>query len=70
MDLLMSTKSCKFELCVKYKQFVHTTLLKFTLLTLCECSRFHIWLTQSLRPCPAKPSILALRSNYFGMCLK
>ena len=23
MDLLMSTKSCKIELCVKYKQFTY-----------------------------------------------
>ena len=69
MDLLMSTKSCKIELCVKYKQFVHTTF-KLTFLTPYECSRFHICMTQSLRPCPAKPSILAQRSNYFGICLK
>lgn len=70
MDLLMSTKSCKIELYVKYKQFVYTTFFKFTLLTPCECSRFHICMTQFLRPCPAKPSILALPSNCFGMCLK
>ena len=70
MNLLMSTRSSKIELWVKYKQFVCRTLFKFTLLTPCECSRFHICMTQSLRPCPLKPSILALRSNYFGMVFK
>ena len=69
MDLLVTIKSCKIELCVKYRQFAYITLFKYILLTPCECSRFLICMTQLLRPFLAKPSILALRSNYFGMCL-
>ena len=67
MDLLMSIKSCKIELCVKYKQFAFITF-KFTLRTPSECFRSHICMTQSLRSCPAKP-LIKLLWNVFTMTL-
>ena len=70
MDLLMSAKSCKFELCVKYKQFAHTTFIQIYIANALPMFSIPYLHDSILKTLLAKPSILALLSNYFGMCLK